>query len=107
VQTLTHVDDELCRRFQASIEFIGKRWTGGIMMAIREGADRFSEIGATVTGLSDRLLAQRLKELEAADMIERVVVATTPVQVRYRLTERGIDLMDSLQPVVMWDQRWN
>jgi DNA-binding HxlR family transcriptional regulator len=107
VQTLTHIDDDLCRRFQSSIEFIGKRWTGGIMMAIREGAERFSEILATVTGLSDRLLAQRLRELEAADMIERVVVATTPVQVRYRLTPRGTDLMDSLTPVVQWDQRWN
>ena len=76
-------------------------------MAIRQGAERFSEIVATVSGLSDRLLAQRLRELEAAQLIERVVVATTPVQVRYRLTERGTDLMDSLQPLVSWDQRWN
>ena len=107
MDTLTHVDDELCRRFQTSVELIGKRWSGGILMAIRQGAERFSEIVVTVAGLSDRLLAQRLRELEASDLIERVVVPTTPVQVRYRLTERGIDLMDSLQPLVMWDRRWN
>lgn len=107
MQTLTHVDDELCRRFQYSVELVGKRWTGGILMAIRQGAERFSEIVATVIGLSDRLLSQRLRELEGAGLVERVVVATTPVQVRYRLTERGIDLMDSLQPLVAWDQRWN
>jgi DNA-binding HxlR family transcriptional regulator len=107
VRTLTHVDDDLCRRFQSSVELIGKRWTGGILMAIRQGAERFSEIVATVSGLSDRLASQRLRELESVGLIERVVVASTPVQVRYRLTERGTDLMDSLQPLVSWDQRWN
>lgn len=76
-------------------------------MAVWQGAERFSDIVAIVTGLSDRMLAQRLRELESADLIERQVIATTPVQVRYRLTPRGTDLIESLQPLVAWERRWN
>ncbi len=101
-----HIDDDECRRFQSSVELVGKRWSSGILLAIAQGAVRFSEILATVTGLSDRLLSQRLKELEHSGLVERDVIATTPVQVRYHLTESGADLMRSLQPLVSWGQRW-
>jgi DNA-binding HxlR family transcriptional regulator len=104
--TLHHIDDDLCRSFQASLELVGKRWSSGILMAVSLGAERFSEITASVDGLSDRMLAQRVKELEAAGLLERNVIATTPVQVRYRLTPRGADLMESLQPITAWGQRW-
>ena len=107
MQTITKIHDEQCIRFQDSVELIGKRWSGGILMAMWQGADRFSEIVASVSGLSDRLLSQRLRELENAQLVVREVVATTPVQVRYRLTARGIDLMQSLQPLVAWEGRWN
>ena len=101
-----HIDDAECRRFQSSVELVGKRWSSGILLAVAQGAERFTEILATVTGLSDRLLSQRLKELEQAGLLQRAVIATTPVQVRYHLTERGADLMRSLQPLVAWGQRW-
>lgn len=89
------------------LELVGKRWSSSILLSITRGAHRFSEIIAMVPGLSDRLLAQRLRELEAEDLIEREVIATTPVQVRYHLTERGHDLMSSLQPLVSYGQRWS
>jgi len=101
-----HIDDEECRRFSAAAELVGKRWNAGILLAIARGAARFTEIIAAVAGLSDRLLAQRLKELEHAGLIERHVIATMPVQVRYRPTERGLDLMRSLQPLVEYGLRW-
>ena len=103
---ISHIDDAECHRFQASVELIGKRWSSGIVLAVARGAHRFSEITAMVPGLSDRLLAQRLRELEAAGLLEREVIASTPVQVRYRLTAKGSDLLQSLQPLVMWGQRW-
>jgi DNA-binding HxlR family transcriptional regulator len=107
VKTALHsINDDQCLRFTSSIELIGKRWSSGIMLAIERGAERFSEILGSVEGLSDRMLAQRLKELEATRMVEREVIATTPVQVRYRLSERGSDLLASLQPLVTWGQRW-
>jgi DNA-binding HxlR family transcriptional regulator len=101
-----HIDDAECRRFQSSVELVGKRWSSGILLAVAQGARRFTEILATVSGLSDRLLSQRLKELEREGLLEREVIATTPVQVRYHLTDRGADLMRSLQPLVTWGQRW-
>jgi DNA-binding HxlR family transcriptional regulator len=103
---LHHINDDECRRFQSSVELVGKRWSSGIMLAIARGNHRFTEIIAMVPGLSDRLLAQRVKELEAAGMIERTVISSTPVQVRYRLTERGSELLESLQPLMAWAQRW-
>jgi DNA-binding HxlR family transcriptional regulator len=100
------VDDAACRRFLSSVELVGKRWSSGVLLAIARGATRFSEITAVVPGLSDRLLAQRLKELEAVGLLEREVIASTPVQVRYSLTEAGADLLESLQPLAAWGQRW-
>ena len=106
IPRLHHINDNDCRRFQWAVELIGKRWSSGIMLAVWQGAERFSEIIARVDGLSDRMLAQRAKELEAAGLLAREVIATTPVQIRYRLTERGDDLMRSLQPLADWEQRW-
>jgi len=103
---LRAINDAECRRFSSSIELVGKRWSSGIMLALERGAERFGEILTAVDGLSDRLLAQRLKELEAADLVVREVIPSTPVQVRYRLTARGSDLMSSLQPLVDWSHRW-
>jgi DNA-binding HxlR family transcriptional regulator len=103
---IPHVDDEQCRLFQSSVELVGKRWSSGILMAIAQGASRFSDVIAAVPGLSDRLLSQRVRELEAANLLRREVIATTPVQIRYHLTPRGLDLMRSLQPLVGWGQRW-
>ena len=100
------IDDAECRPFQWAVELIGKRWNSGILLALSQGATRFSEIVARVDGLSDRMLSQRAKELEAAGLIARHVVATTPVQIRYELTARGDDLLVSLQPVLEWEQRW-
>jgi DNA-binding HxlR family transcriptional regulator len=103
---LTILDDE-CHRFSSFLELIGRRWNSAILLAINLGATRFSGILQAVPGLSDRLLSQRLKELEAAHLLTREVIPTTPVQVRYELTERGIDLMKALQPLVDFGQRWS
>jgi DNA-binding HxlR family transcriptional regulator len=100
------INDADCRLFQQSLELVGKRWSSAILLAIANGETRFGEIVASVPGLSDRLLSVRLKELEHAGLIERKVIASTPVQVRYGLTERGIDLISSLQPLVDYGHRW-
>jgi DNA-binding HxlR family transcriptional regulator len=102
-----HIDDDQCRFFQASVELIGRRWSSAILMAVARGARRFSEILASVPGLSDRMLAQRLKELSSAGILAREVVPTMPVQVIYQLTPRGSELMASLQPLVQWGLRWH
>ena len=102
-----HVDDEQCRLFHVSVELVGRRWSSAILLAMARGARRFSEIHASVPGLSDRMLAQRLRELSAAEIVIRDVVPSTPVQVTYRLTPRGHELMAALQPLVHWGVRWH
>jgi DNA-binding HxlR family transcriptional regulator len=96
------VDDDGCRHFQTAVELIGKRWSSAILLALARGATRFGEIRTLVPGLSDRMLAERMRELQVAKLVERDVVPTTPVQIRYHLTERGTDLIESLQPLVKW-----
>ena len=100
------IDDEVCLRAIEVIEAVGKRWTGGILLALDRGADRFSDITAAVRGLSSRLLSVRLRELEHAGLIDRVVVHTMPVSVRYQLTAQGRDLLGSLQPIAAYASRW-
>lgn len=97
-----HIDEKKCRLFTGYIEIIGKKWTVGIMLAGIRGATRFVEYRAHVPGISDRLLNQRLKELEGEGLIERTVVPTTPVLVQYRPTERGRSLMRALEPLAAW-----
>ena len=64
-------------------------------------------IHAAVPGLSDRMLARRLRELSAAEIVTRDVMPSTPVQVIYRLTPQGHDLMAALQPLFRWGVRWH
>jgi DNA-binding HxlR family transcriptional regulator len=97
-----HVDAEKCRSFQDSVELVGRRWTAGVLLAGMRGARRFVEYRALVAGISDRLLTQRLKELEDDGLIERTVVPTTPVLVRYVPTERARGLMQALHPLIAW-----
>lgn len=100
------INDDECRRAAAIVERVGRRWNSAILLALARGATRFSEICARVDGLSDRMLAARLKELEQMGLIDRIVEPTTPVSVRYQLTERGRELLASLQPLVRYGLRW-
>jgi len=63
------------------VELIGKRWSGAIIRAMRSGRVRFSDISDAVPGLHDRLLSERLKELEHECIVERVVIPETPVRI--------------------------
>jgi DNA-binding HxlR family transcriptional regulator len=100
--TLAHIDDVSCRNVQDVLELVGRRWTGTILVAAAQGARRFGEYRASIDGISDRLLTQRLKELEAEGLIERTVIPSTPVQIRYALTGDGEDLVRVLQPLIVW-----
>lgn len=95
-----------CPAFHRAIELIGRRWTGAILRAMLSGEARFSDIAAAVPGLSDRLLSERLKELETEGIVRRTVEPTTPVRVRYALTEKGLALNDAVVAVSDWAERW-
>jgi DNA-binding HxlR family transcriptional regulator len=96
----------VCPLFHAAIELIGKRWTGAIISALTEGPLRFGELARTVPGLSDRLLSQRLRELEDEGLVEREVEAGTPVRVTYSLSEKGAELRPAIGELKQWARRW-
>ena len=96
----------VCPHFHHAIELIGKRWTGAIVCALTEAPMRYGELRKAVPGLSDRLLSQRLRELEEEGLVERQVEAGTPVRVTYSLTEAGQQLDPVLRELKVWARRW-
>ena len=106
-RTQDQAGDGVCPHFHAAIELIGKRWTGAILCALTESPLRFGELARAVPGLSDRLLSQRLRELEEEGLVERDVEAGTPVRVTYSLTEKGSGLRPVIGELREWANRWH
>ncbi|WP_229911119.1 winged helix-turn-helix transcriptional regulator [Streptomyces aurantiogriseus] len=102
---MNSIHDDTCPSFEDTLEMVGRRWTGSVLQAAAQGARRFGEYRTMIDGISDRLLSQRLKELEAAGLIERTVIPTTPVQIRYQLAPDGQALVDALLPLAQWSMR--
>lgn len=98
---------EVCPHFHAAIELIGKRWSGAIIWSLsEEGPMRFAELKRVIPGLSDRLLSQRLRELESAGLMDRTVEEGQPVKVTYELTEKGESLRPAIQELRQWACHW-
>src|SRR5579883_1878876 len=95
-----------CPYYHAAVELIGRRWTGAIVRALLTGTERFSDLTATIPGLSDRLLSERLKELEAENIVVRIVLPETPVRIQYHLTEKGRALASVVDALSAWAQDW-
>src|SRR5256885_16913711 len=89
--------NECCRLYHRAIELVGKRWTGAILLVLMDGPLHFSGIRQLVPELSDRLLSERLKELEAEGIVERRVLDGSPVRVEYSLTAQGRALEPTLR----------
>ncbi len=106
-ETQDQAGNGVCPHFHAAIELIGKRWTGAILCALTDGPQRFAELARAVPGLSDRLLSQRLRELEEEGLVERAVEAGTPVRVTYSLTEKGAELRPAIGELKSWAKRWH
>jgi DNA-binding HxlR family transcriptional regulator len=96
-----------CPYLHEAVELIGKRWSGAIIVVLLEGGPaRFSEIAQAIPQLSDRLLSERMKELEARGIVERRVQPDAPVRVSYELTEMGRELGPALEQLKSWSHRW-
>ena len=96
----------LCPRYEQAMAVLGKRWTGLIIRALLDGTCRFNGISSFVPGLSDRLLSERLKELEAESIVERRVYPETPVRIEYKLTPKGEDLRPVFDACQHWADAW-
>jgi DNA-binding HxlR family transcriptional regulator len=95
-----------CSAYHQAIELIGKRWTGAILFVLLDGPLRFSEVKVLVPDLSDRLLSERLKELEGEGIVHRRVIDDMPVRVEYALTEKGSALEPAVRSLKVWARSW-
>jgi DNA-binding HxlR family transcriptional regulator len=99
-------DSRFCPRFHHAVELIGRRWSGAIINAMLPGPQCFNELLATVPGLSDRLLTERLREFESEGLVRRTVIAGPPVRVSYELTRSGRDLEPVIEALSKWAEKW-
>lgn len=97
---------QLCPKYEKAFELLGKRWIGLIIRVLLDGPKRFSDISNIIPQLSDRVLAERFKELEAEGIIERKVYPETPVRIEYQLSGKGIALKSVLDEVQKWAETW-
>jgi len=98
--------DHLCPKYERAARVLGKRWTPLVIRALLAGPRRFTEIRDYIGSISDRLLSQRLKELEAEGIVKKKVVSLTPLVVRYELTQKGQELQAVVEAIQRWADKW-
>ncbi len=98
--------NQSCPRYEHAVHILGKRWTGLLLNVLMEGPRRFCELTMLVDGLSDRVLSDRLRELETEGIVKRVVYPNIPVRVEYQLTEKGLALKPVTDAIHAWAQEW-
>jgi len=90
-----------CESFHHAVELLGRRWNGVIILALLSGTERFNGIRAAVPGLSDRMLTERLQQLECEGLLMRVC-AEPGAAPRYVLTEKGQTLRPVIEAIYTW-----
>ncbi|WP_253896070.1 helix-turn-helix domain-containing protein [Solibacillus sp. R5-41] len=94
-----------CQMYRLAIEFIGKRWTGIIIYQLFEGPKRYHELLNAIDGISDRLLTERLKELEIEGLLRKNVIAEAPKKVEYELTPPGYEFIEVFKAIMAWARK--
>ena len=85
---------------------IGNRWTPLIVRDLARGARRFSQLQRSLVGISPKTLTERLKDLEAAAIVERRCYAEVPPRVVYSLTEKGRALLPVIESMRAYGVAW-
>jgi DNA-binding HxlR family transcriptional regulator len=97
-----------CPLYHEAVELVGRRWSGAILEVLLPGPapQRFSEIASALPDISDRMLSERLRELEDRGLVTRHVEGGPPLKVSYALTDMGRGLEPALGELKRWAQRW-
>ena len=96
----------LCPRYHHAVELLGRRWAGAIVRILMAGPARYNELRAAIPDINDRMLAERLRELEAEQIVVRTVLPEAPVRVEYTLTEKGRALEGAIVAIGRWAEKW-
>ena len=95
----------LCARFHHASELVGRRWTGAIIYVLLQQTCRFATLRDAIPDITDRMLSERLQELEEEGLVERMVVPDTPVRVEYSLTRKGKGLAEAVHSLANWAEK--
>src|SRR3954462_7942599 len=96
----------LCAQFHRAAELIGRRWTGGIIFVLLGADCRFATLRTAIPDITDRMLSERLQELEQEGIVERTVIPDTPGRVEYGLTKKGRGLAAAIEAIAEWSHKW-
>lgn len=96
----------MCPKYELAAELLCKRWTGLIIRVLMGGPKRFKDVKEQIQGMSDKMLAERMKELEAAGVLTRNVYPETPVRIEYELTDMGRDMKKVIEEIQAWGEKW-
>lgn len=105
-KTTANHPPELCTRFHRASELIGRRWTGAIIFVLLKSKCRFATLRDAIPDITDRMLSDRLQELEAEGIVARTVIPDTPVRVEYALTKKGRALAVAFDAIADWAHKW-
>lgn len=96
----------ICEKFTATFDILGRKWNGLIIeVLLTEGSCRFKDLAQAVTKCSDRVLVERLKELEAEGIVERRTYADSSL-IEYALTDRGQSMREMMEAIHNWSDEW-
>jgi DNA-binding HxlR family transcriptional regulator len=97
---------KMCPKYEAAAELLGKKWTSLIIRVLLDGPKRFKEIKEQIPDMSDKMLTDRMKELEILDIVKRSVYPEMPVRIEYDLTHRGQGLEPVIESIQAWSEKW-
>ena len=97
---------QLCTQFHRASELVGRRWTGAVLFLLLKQTCRFATLRDAIPGITDRMLSERLQELEEEGLVARTVVPDTPVRVEYSLTRKGRALTGAIDALASWAEKW-
>lgn len=90
----------------AAIDVVGGKWKVLVLWALNNGTTlRFADLRRELPGVSEKVLIQQLRELEADQVVHREVYREVPPRVEYSLTEFGDSLNEALQPLGAWGRK--
>jgi len=96
----------MCPKYESAAELLGKKWTGLIIRVLLGGPKRFKEIKEQIPEMSDKMLTDRMKELEVLDVVKRNVYPEMPVLIEYELTKKGLGLEPVIESIQEWGEAW-
>lgn len=89
---------------EGALDLIGGKWKGSILYRLSERTRRFNELRRLFPKISQRMLTNQLREMEADGLVHRKVYAEVPPKVEYSLTDRGLSLLPVLGALRHWSE---